>query len=35
MMIESDTLKMHILGSALYVDIDIWNAETEEFNTAF
>ena len=35
MMIGSDSLKMHILGSALYVDIDIWNATTKEYNTAF
>jgi len=35
MMMLSDSLKMHILGNALYVDIDIWNAGTQEFNTAF
>jgi len=35
MMMDCDSLKMHILGSALYVDIDIWNASTEEYNTAF
>jgi len=32
---QFDTLKMHILGSALYVDIDIWNTHEKEFNTAF
>ena len=35
MMMLSDSLKMHILGNALYVDIDIWNTGTQEFNTAF
>ena len=34
-MMLSDSLKMHILGSALYVDIDIWNANEKDFNSIF
>ena len=35
MMTLSDSLEMHMHGNALYVDIDIWNADTKDFNTAF
>ena len=35
MIMMFDSLKMHILGSALYVDVCIWNASKKEFNSIF
>jgi predicted aspartyl protease len=34
-MIPSNSLKMHILGNALYVDVDIWNKYESDFNASF
>jgi len=35
MIMFSDSLDMHILGDALYVDIDIWDTNAKEYEAAF
>ena len=35
LIMQQDNLKMQFLGGTLYVDIEIWDARTKEFKTAF